>query len=107
LIALWGLIHLGRSFGVYVTVRKVVLTGPYQWVRHPMYLGWVCLYCGIALANFSGAYFLLVALNIGLLLYRAQLEQTQLAAHSEEYREYMQHTRFIFPKLRNPLRRQI
>src|ERR1043165_6327417 len=36
LISLWGIIHLGRSFGIFVAVRKVVLTGPYRWVRHPM-----------------------------------------------------------------------
>jgi protein-S-isoprenylcysteine O-methyltransferase Ste14 len=102
MIALWGLLHLGRSFGVFVTVRKVVLTGPYQWTRHPMYLGWVCVCFGVALANFSIAYLLLVAMHISLLLYRAHLEETQLAAHSAEYREYINHSGFIFPKFRHP-----
>ena len=101
-LALWSILHLGRSFGIFVTVRKVVTTGPYQWVRHPMYLGGVFLSTGVALANFSAAFFLLVALHISLLLYRAHLEQTQLAAHSPEYREYMERTRFLFPKLRRP-----
>jgi protein-S-isoprenylcysteine O-methyltransferase Ste14 len=99
-IALWGLLHLGRSFGIFVSVRKVVLTGPYQWVRHPMYLGWVCVYAGVAMANFSGAYCLLVAIHVSLLLYRAHMEETQLAEHSAEYREYMKRTGFIFPRLR-------
>jgi protein-S-isoprenylcysteine O-methyltransferase Ste14 len=99
-IALWGLLHLGRSFGIFVSVRKVVLTGPYQWVRHPMYLGWVCIYTGVAMANFSGAYCLLVAIHVSLLLYRAHMEETQLAEHSAEYREYMKRTGFIFPRFR-------
>jgi protein-S-isoprenylcysteine O-methyltransferase Ste14 len=98
MLALWGILYLGRSFGVFVTVRKVVLTGPYHWVRHPMYLGWVCLCLGVALANFSGAYFLLVAIHISLLLYRAHLEEAQLSEYSTEYREYMKRTGFIFPK---------
>jgi protein-S-isoprenylcysteine O-methyltransferase Ste14 len=102
LVALWGLIYLGRSFGIFVTVRKVVLTGPYQWVRHPMYLGWVCSCLGVALANFSVAYILLVAMHISLLLYRAYLEETQLAEHSAEYRENMKRTGFIFPKFSRP-----
>jgi protein-S-isoprenylcysteine O-methyltransferase Ste14 len=102
LIALWGLIYLGRSFGIFVTVRKVVLTGPYQWVRHPMYLGWVCSCFGVGIANFSVAYLLLVAMHISLLLYRAHLEETQLAEHSPEYRENMKRTGFIFPKFRRP-----
>jgi protein-S-isoprenylcysteine O-methyltransferase Ste14 len=102
MFALWGILHLGRSFGIFVTVRKVVLTGPYQWVRHPMYLGWVCMCIGVALANFSGAYFLLVTIHISLLLYRARLEQAQLSEYSVEYQKYIKRTRFIFPRLRCP-----
>jgi protein-S-isoprenylcysteine O-methyltransferase Ste14 len=101
LFALWGILHLGRSFGVFVTVRKVVMTGPYQWIRHPMYLSGVCLCLGVALANCSIAYFLLVAVHISLLLYRARLEETQLAEHSREYLAYMNRTGFIFPRFRN------
>lgn len=100
--AFWGMLHLGRSFGLYVAVRKVVMTGPYKWVRHPMYLGWILLNIGQVLANFSGFYFLLFVINVSLITYRASLEQGQLAAHSPEYREYMKHTPFLFPKLPNP-----
>jgi len=102
MFALWGILHLGRSFGIFVTVRKVVMTGPYQWIRHPMYLSGFCLCTGVALANFSAAYFLLVAIHISLLLYRARLEEANLAEHSNEYREYMKRTGFIFPRFRIP-----
>jgi protein-S-isoprenylcysteine O-methyltransferase Ste14 len=98
LISLWGIVHLGRSFGVFVAVRKVVLTGPYRWVRHPMYLGWVFICIGVALSNFSAAYFLLTGIHMALLIYRARLEESQLAQHSPEYREIMKRTGFIFPK---------
>ena len=101
-IALWGLLYLGRSFGIYVTMRKVVLTGPYRWVRHPMYLGWVFIYIGVALVNFSAIYLVLIAIQLSLLLYRAHLEETHLAQHSPEYRDYMGRTGFIFPRLRPP-----
>jgi protein-S-isoprenylcysteine O-methyltransferase Ste14 len=101
-ISLWGLLYLGRSFGVYVTVRKVVLSGPYRWVRHPMYLGWVCICIGVALSNFSAAYSLLTGGHIALLMYRARLEESQLAQHSPDYRANMKRTGFIFPKLRRP-----
>jgi protein-S-isoprenylcysteine O-methyltransferase Ste14 len=98
-ISLWGIVHLGRSFGVFVAVRKIVLTGPYRWVRHPMYFGWVLICLGVALANFSAAYFLLTSTHVALLLYRARLEESQLAEHSAEYREIMKRTGFIFPRL--------
>jgi protein-S-isoprenylcysteine O-methyltransferase Ste14 len=100
MVALWGILHLGRSFGIYVTVRKVVLTGPYQWIRHPMYLGAIFLCLGVALANFSAAFFLLVAAHVSLLMYRAHLEENHLSEHSGEYREYMKRAGFIFPRIR-------
>jgi len=101
-VAIWAVLYLGRSFGVFVVVRKVVLDGPYQWVRHPIYLGYLCMLAGLVLANFSVAYFILVPIHIALLLYRAHLEEVRLSEHSAEYREYMERTGFIFPKLRRP-----
>jgi protein-S-isoprenylcysteine O-methyltransferase Ste14 len=98
LISVWGIMHLGRSFGVFVAVRRVVLTGPYRWVRHPMYLGWVFICIGVAISNFSAAYFLLTGIHMALLIYRARLEEAQLAQHSAEYRDIMKRTGFIFPK---------
>jgi protein-S-isoprenylcysteine O-methyltransferase Ste14 len=98
IIALWGLLYLGRSFGVFVSVRKTVLRGPYRWVRHPMYVGWVCSFAGIALTNFSAAYFLVVGIHILIIIYRAHLEEVQLSEHSPEYREHMKHSGFFFPK---------
>jgi protein-S-isoprenylcysteine O-methyltransferase Ste14 len=62
-VAIWSVLYLGRSFGILVVVRKVVLGGPYQWVRHPMYLGYICMLAGLVLANFSGACFILVPIH--------------------------------------------
>jgi len=101
-VALWGILYLGRSFGVFVVVRKVIFGGPYQWVRHPMYLGYVGMLAGLILANFSVAYFTLVPIHIGLLLYRGRLEETRLSEYSAEYQEYRKRTGFIFPRLRRP-----
>ena len=99
-VTIWGALRLGRSFGVLVLVRKVVLAGPYRWVRHPMYLGYIGLFAGLVLANFSGAYFILVPIHTFLLLYRARLEEARLAEYSADYREYMKRTGFVFPRLR-------
>jgi protein-S-isoprenylcysteine O-methyltransferase Ste14 len=101
-IALWGILYLGRSFGIFVEVRKVVIGGPYRWVRHPMYLGWICLCAGNALGFFSGAYFILVTIHILLLRYRARLEEAELSEYSADYREYLKRTGFVFPRFRRP-----
>ena len=100
LIAIWGAMYLGRSFSVFIEVKKVVLEGAYRWVRHPMYSGYLCLMAGLALANFSVAYFILVPIHMFLLVYRARLEEARLSECSPEYREYRKHTGFLFPKFR-------
>jgi protein-S-isoprenylcysteine O-methyltransferase Ste14 len=102
MVTMWSILYLGRSFGIFVMVRKVVFRGPYQWVRHPMYLGWIGVCIGIALTYTSWAYFILVAVHISLLLYRARLEETELSKYSAEYREYMKRTGFIIPRFRRP-----
>jgi protein-S-isoprenylcysteine O-methyltransferase Ste14 len=99
-ISIWAAVYLGRSFGVLIEVRKVVLDGAYRRIRHPMYSGYVCFLAGFALANFSLACFILAPLHIGLLLYRARLEEARLAECSPEYQAYRQRTGFIFPKFR-------
>lgn len=101
LIALWGILYLGRSFGIFVAVRGIILKGPYRWVRHPMYQGWILLYLGLAFANFSAGYLIMVAIHICIVIYRARLEEAELAQHSEQYREYMRRTGFLFPKWRS------
>ena len=30
--------HLGRSFSLVPQARNVVQTGPYRWIKHPLYL---------------------------------------------------------------------
>lgn len=100
LIVTWGVVSLGRSFGVFVAVRKVVLAGPYRYVRHPIYSGYVLMWLGIILANLSIAIVALVAVHTLLMIYRARLEERRLAEASPEYRAHLAQTGFLFPRLR-------
>ena len=97
-IAIWAAIYLGRSFGVLIEVRQVVLEGAYKRMRHPMYSGYLCFLAGFAMTNFSVAFLVLIPLHMFLLLYRARLEEERLAACSPEYAEYRKRTGFVFPK---------
>jgi protein-S-isoprenylcysteine O-methyltransferase Ste14 len=99
-VELWALLSLGRSFGVLVEVRKVVVEGAYRWIRHPIYLGSIIFIMGFAAANGSIAYFILVPVHIALIVYRARLEEGRLAESSPEYGEYRKRTGFMFPKFR-------
>jgi protein-S-isoprenylcysteine O-methyltransferase Ste14 len=99
LLALWGVIALGRSFGIFVAVRKVVLAGPYRYVRHPIYSGYLLIWIGQVLVNLSIGIALFVAIHVLLMIYRARLEERRLAEASPEYRAYREQTGFLFPKV--------
>jgi protein-S-isoprenylcysteine O-methyltransferase Ste14 len=97
-VVTWGVVSLGRSFGVFVAVRKIVLAGPYRYVRHPIYSGYVLMWIGIILANLSIAIMCLVAIHTVLMVYRARLEERRLAEASPEYRAHLEQTGFLFPR---------
>jgi protein-S-isoprenylcysteine O-methyltransferase Ste14 len=98
--AIWALCHLGRSFALLVAVRKVVSSGPYARVRHPIYLGYLVDLCGLQLASGSLGMLLLGAGFVLLLVIRARLEEQKLAGADDAYRQYIARTGFLFPRLR-------
>jgi protein-S-isoprenylcysteine O-methyltransferase Ste14 len=100
MLAVWAVIHLGRSFAVLVSVREVVLHGPYRFVRHPIYLSYLLQMISLVCAYGSLLVLGLATVHLGVTLWRARLEEARLAAHSAEYRDYMRRTGFLLPKLR-------
>ena len=42
---------LGRSFGIVAADRGIVVAGPYRFVRHPIYLGYLVTHVGFLLTN--------------------------------------------------------
>lgn len=79
----------------------LVTTGPYRLVRHPIYLGFVLLATGQALA-FGSWPALLIAL-FGLVptfAWRARTEETVLSrTFGERYAVYRRRTKMIIPRL--------
>ena len=92
-----AILWLGRSLGIVVSVREIVLGGPYRYVRHPIYLGYAFIMAGMYLTSFTPRMAIMVAAAMGLLIWRARLEEHVLAAHSAAYREWMKHTGFLWP----------
>lgn len=81
-----------------VREHKIVTTGPYRYVRHPMYSGATLYFLGIPLllGSWYGLFFTFF-LTI-LLIIRAMLEEKALTEEfSNSYKEYVQrvHYRFI------------
>jgi protein-S-isoprenylcysteine O-methyltransferase Ste14 len=99
-LAVWAVAHLGRSFSVLVSVREVVVSGPYRYVRHPIYLSYVLQMTALLVAHGSPLALVLVTGHFALTVYRARLEEERLAAHSEDYRAYRAKTGFLLPRFR-------
>ncbi len=97
LFSLWSILWLGRSLGIVVSVREIVLAGPYRYVRHPIYLGYGFLFLGLFFTACTVRMTLLAGGAFALLCWRARLEETVLGAHSPAYREWMKHTGFLWP----------
>jgi protein-S-isoprenylcysteine O-methyltransferase Ste14 len=53
-LAVWARLHLGRNWGMPMTQRaepELVTSGPYRFVRHPIYSGLLAAMLGTALVN--------------------------------------------------------
>ena len=81
--------------------RELVTSGPYAWVRHPVYLGVVVALVGdgLAFANWA-ALLVCLAWVLPALLWRAQVEERLLAeVYGEPYQGYRQRTNLLLPGL--------
>jgi protein-S-isoprenylcysteine O-methyltransferase Ste14 len=95
LVLLW----LGRAFSVMAQARRLVTTGPYAIVRHPLYLCEEITVLGIALAHLSLAAVLIVAVQWMFQLRRMSNEEKVLGASFPECAAYAARTPKIIPAL--------
>jgi protein-S-isoprenylcysteine O-methyltransferase Ste14 len=74
--------------------QRVISTGPYAWVRHPMYAAALVMLLGIPLALGSYWGVLIVVTLVPLLIWRLMDEERFLAQNLPGYREYQGRVRF-------------
>jgi protein-S-isoprenylcysteine O-methyltransferase Ste14 len=79
IVVIAGKMTLGRSFGIAPANRGVVIAGPYGFVRHPIYAGYVLTHVGFACAYPTGWNVALVVLTDAALMIRALYEERVLA----------------------------
>ncbi len=84
-IGIWiiSYISLGKSFGVLPIRQKRVVEGIYKYIKHPMYLGIMMTFVGLALANGSrlGLEFSLFVL-LPILIIRVYWEEKELSRYA-------------------------
>lgn len=101
LLGLWTLrVNRPGNFNIHPEPRargQLVQTGPYRWVRHPMYAAVLLLAAGASawLASLLGAVLWLALL--GVLLAKAQLEEQWLLQRYPGYAAYRQGTWRLIP----------
>jgi protein-S-isoprenylcysteine O-methyltransferase Ste14 len=82
-----GKLTLGRSFGIAPANRGVVVGGPYSFVRHPIYTGYLITHLAFLIANPTPLNAIIVGLADGALIIRALVEERVLV-RDVEYQAY-------------------
>jgi protein-S-isoprenylcysteine O-methyltransferase Ste14 len=102
-LAIWARRTLGANWSGEVRIatgHQLVRTGPYQWIRHPIYTAVLAMYLGILLV--SGEVHAVVGLAIIVLAYlrKIRMEETILAAQfGEEFAAWRQETWALAPPI--------
>jgi len=95
--AVLSLSQLGRSFSVMAETRQLVTSGPYRFVRHPLYLTEGIAVIGLFVQVASVWTALLVVVQIAFQLRRMHNEETLLTASFSEYAAYSKNTARLIP----------
>ncbi|TJV72707.1 MAG: isoprenylcysteine carboxylmethyltransferase family protein [Mesorhizobium sp.] len=89
---------LGRSFSLMATARRLVTSGPYSIVRHPLYICEAVFVLGMIISHFS---LLMVALGVVQCIFqyrRATNEEAILRETFPEYEEYARRVPMLVPR---------
>jgi protein-S-isoprenylcysteine O-methyltransferase Ste14 len=86
-------VYMGRSFGVLPANRGIVSKGPFRWVRHPIYFGWLILSIGYAMSYPNARNIMLIVATFPFMVWRIEQEEAHLSA-DREYRRYMSRVRY-------------
>lgn len=88
---------LGRSFSIMAEARRLVTSGPYSIVRHPLYVVEEIAFVGIVLLNLSLPAILIAIVQWALQLKRMRFEEEVLLRAFPEYAEYAKTTPRVIP----------
>jgi protein-S-isoprenylcysteine O-methyltransferase Ste14 len=103
-LALWARWHLGQYWSARITLKenhKLIRTGPYARLRHPIYSGIDLAAIGSALTIDRWRCVLGVVLIVLGYVIKARREESMLTGQfGEEFTEHCRHTGFLFPRFR-------
>jgi protein-S-isoprenylcysteine O-methyltransferase Ste14 len=101
-LAVWARLNLGRNWGMPTSQRvdpELVTSGPYRFVRHPIYSGLLIAMLGTALVN-NLLGLIVVAALVAYFYYCGTVEERNLTAtFPKAYPEYRSRTKMLIPFL--------
>jgi protein-S-isoprenylcysteine O-methyltransferase Ste14 len=101
-LAVWARLYLGRNWGMPTSQRvepELVTSGPYRFVRHPIYSGLLMAVLGTALVD-SLTGLIVFAVLVAYFYYCGIVEERNLTAtFPEAYPEYRSRTKMLIPFL--------
>lgn len=96
-LAFWSAWHLGKSFSLLPQARELVTTGPYRFVRHPIYLGGLLITLGEVWLRFSPLVLVLNLVFVAAQIVRLRAEEEVLERAFPDYRAYRARTAALIP----------
>ncbi len=101
--AMWARVYLGGNWSSSVTVKvghQLVRTGPYRFVRHPIYTGLISSLFGTAIVRHQVRGIIAVVLAyVGFKIKSRIEERTMISTFGAQYDEYSRTTGAIVPRL--------
>lgn len=99
-VAVWARLYIGRNWGMPMTERaepELVRTGPYRYVRHPIYSGLILAMLGTAVA--ISLYWLIAVIALsGYFTFSAFVEERDLTRlFPDTYPDYKRSTKMLVP----------
>ena len=102
--AIWARFYIGQNWSGNVTIKvghELIRTGPYRWVRHPIYSGILLAIIGTALGRGKVVGVISIALFwLGFLIKSRKEEEFMRKTFGEQYVEYSRSTGALVPRLR-------
>jgi protein-S-isoprenylcysteine O-methyltransferase Ste14 len=102
--AIWARFYLGQNWSSVVSIKvghQLIRTGPYAWIRHPIYFGLLLALIGTALARDKAVAVIAIPLFwLGFKIKSRLEEEFMRKTFGQEYLEYARTTGALIPKLR-------
>ena len=102
-LAIWARMHIGRNWSSSVVAKvqhELIRSGPYRWVRHPIYSGLMLALLGTVLVQdqLRGLIALLLV-YVGWKIKSRLEERMMVSTFGDQYTAYANSTGALFPRL--------